>query len=226
MDIITSNFAEIKVGLLTLFAGCVDGQLVFHANHLFKQLKLEDWPECVEDEFFLVKDKTGKDHMAISEQGLYLAAFASRAKVACQFQNWVLHCVLPAVLVDRFYFIGEESGGTPSDLSLDPKEAFYGLPEAHQFWLAEQVLPTVRQDGDFFTDLGRVSRCLPDAHIKELKLDFGWRSNGGGVKLARFHQQASRKRFVRIAKQFQQMRAVEDMPQMSFVCDDEFEAAS
>lgn len=221
MDIITSNFAEIKIGLLTLYAGCLDGQIVFHAHHLFKQLGLESWPECVEDEFCVVQDKTGQEHVTVSEQGLYLAVFASRAKAARQFQNWILHCVLPAVLVDRFYYVGEEYGGTASELSLDPKEPFYGLPEAHHFWLAEQVLPAIRRDGDFFSDLGRVSCSLPDVRIRELKLDLGWRSNGS-AKMARFHQQASRKRFARIAKHFQQMRVAKEMPQMSIVWVDDF----
>lgn len=223
MDIITSNFAEIKIGLLTLYAANAEGSLVFLASNLLEQLRLKELPDGVEDYFCVVKDTEGQLHHAVFEEGFYWLAFISRAKVARQFQNWVLHCVLPAVMIDRFYFTGEERGGTPSDLSLDPKEPFEGLPEAHHFWLAEQVLPTIRQDGDFFTDLGRVSRSLPNTLITELKLDAGWRSSGGGIKLARFHQQASRKRFSRIAKHFQQMRTVEDMPQMAFMFDGEFE---
>lgn len=224
MDIITSNFAEIKIGLLTLYAANAEGSIVFLASNLLEQLRLKELPDCIQDHFCVVKDKEGQLHHAVFEEGFYWLAFTSRAKVARQFQNWVLHCVLPAVLIDRFYFTGEESDGTPSDLSLDPKEPFYGLPEAHHFWLAEKVLPAIRQDGDFFTDLGRVSRNLPNTFITELKLDAGWRSSGGGVKLARSHQQASRKRFLRIARHFQQMRKVEDMPQMAFMSHGEFEA--
>ena len=213
MDVINSNFAEIKIGLLTLYAASAEGGLVFLASNLLEQLRLKELPAGVEDYFCVVADKEGQLHHVVSAEGVYWLAFTSRAKVARQFQNWVLHCVLPAVVIDRFYVAGEEDGGTASDLVRDPKESFGGIAEKHQLWLAGSVLPTIREQGDFFTDLNGALLELPGATIKELKLDAGWRTNGGR-KLARFRQQASRKRFGRIAKQFQELQVTEDMPYM------------
>lgn len=180
MDVINSNFAEIKIGLLTLYAASAEGGLVFLASNLLEQLRLKELPAGVEDYFCVVADKEGQLHHVVSEEGFYWLAFTSRAKVARQFQNWVLHCVLPAVVIDRFYVAGEEDGGTASDLVLDPKESFGGIAEKHQLWLAGSVLPTIREQGDFFTDLNGALLELPALPSRNLN----WMLDGAQMEAA------------------------------------------
>ena len=58
-------------------------------------------------------DDTGHSHAVASEEDFCNVVLASEVKVAHQFQIWVLHCVLAAMLLDRFYFVGEERGVPP-----------------------------------------------------------------------------------------------------------------
>lgn len=222
MDTLTTNFSEFKVGLLTLHVAVADGQLVFHVGQLIKQLKID--PELLDEKFdpCLVIDEGGEVHTVVCEEDLYPLVLASEAKVARQFQNWVLHCVLPAVLLDRFYFVGEERGGTPSDQTLDPKAPFYGLPDAHVDWIARRVLPTIREEGGFYTDHEAINPMTVPSNRQQTDCMMGV---NGQAKLDRLHQQASRKRFARIARQFRQMQETAALPEMTSQWDAEIELA-
>jgi prophage antirepressor-like protein len=220
MDALTTNFSEFKVGLLTLYVAISDGQLVFHSGQLIKQLKIE--PELLNEQFdpCIVIDKDSEVHTVVCEEDLYHLVLSSEAKVARQFQNWVLHCVLPAVLLDRFYFVGEEQGGTSSDLTLDPKAPFYGLPDAHVDWIARRVIPTIREEGGFYTDHEAINPMTVPSKRQQTDCMMGV---NGQAKLARFHQQASLKRFARIARQFRQMQETTALPEMTSQWEAEFE---
>lgn len=224
MDLLTTHFTEVKIGLLTLYVATVDGHLVFHADHLIKQLKLRCELHKLNVDPSLAVDNAGQSHVVVFEEELYEMVLCSEAKVARQFQNWVLHCVLPAVLLDRFYFVGEERGSTSSNQVLEPMAPFDGMPRAHLFWMTRQVLPTVREEAEFYTDHEVQRSTLSETPSKQFKSECMWGPNGRG-KQTRLRQQASRKRFARIAAQFKRMRAVEAMPTMIFAEDLEFELA-
>jgi hypothetical protein len=125
---------------------------------------------------FYVIDGSGHSYNVVSEQNLNNILLTSEATLARQFQNWVLHCVLPNVLLNRFKFVVEERGGTTSDLFLDPKDTFYGLPDAHADWVKQCVLQTIREEGGDYTD--REYLIPPTVPSKRLKAECMMRTNG------------------------------------------------
>ncbi|WGI21215.1 BRO family protein [Amylibacter sp. IMCC11727] len=214
MHDIASIFTTIKLGPLSVAAACFDGQLLFLTEHLLDRLKFDGL--TLEAVFCSATayDKAGKKHEVVTEEGLYFLLLQSDAKEARPFQNWVSQCVLPAVLLDRFYQVGEEKNGTHSHDVLDPKDEYGNVPEAFHSWLAEAVLPSIRRCGRFFTDLEELFddqglyHPSPKAVSKELEL-LVLRS-GVGRKISRFHQQPSKRRFARVAKQFSALNDLTD----------------
>jgi prophage antirepressor-like protein len=95
---------------------------------LVNQLKITS--ELPDEQFdpCLVIDEGGEVHTVLCDQDLYHMVLAYKAKVARKFHNWVLHSVPPALLLHRFFFLGDERGGTPSHQTLDPKVTFLAGP--------------------------------------------------------------------------------------------------
>jgi hypothetical protein len=81
--------------------------------------------------------------------------------------------------------------------------------------LAETVLPAIRREGKFFTDLQELrgdQRFTPQVSpitLKEFEL-FALRE-GADRKLSRFHQKPSKRRFARLAQQFRELNALSDL---------------
>jgi len=102
--------------------------------------------------------ETATQHL-VSESGVYRLLFISCVAEACHFQDWVLNTVIPAIVEDGMYVMGEEHSFSP------PQCVFVNAPaiddscaDAKIFWehLTSQLLPELRRHGAFFRDVEQI----------------------------------------------------------------------
>lgn len=95
--------------------------------------------------------------VVISEAGVYKLAFLSEEPEVREFQDWAMNTLLPTIIHDGFYMMGEEEMfSTPEcdvTQTLIQSASLKASREADLELLCSVILPELRVDGAFFRDL-------------------------------------------------------------------------
>lgn len=165
MSININRFCSLNVDIPTIRR---NGKHWFFVKELYEALGLDQKETkhrhfLAQTEWSQTKSGTANGETAtqqlVSESGVYRLLFISRVAEACRFQDWVLNTVIPAIVEDGMYVMGEEHSFPP------PQCVFVSAPaiddscaDAKTFWehLTSRLLPELRRDGAFFRDIDQI----------------------------------------------------------------------
>lgn len=101
----------------------------------------------------------------VSESGFYRLVFMSDDPKACRFKDWVLDTVIPAVVEDGMYMMGEEKSFPPPECVFVSQSEYRTQNGTERvFWehTVSVLLPELRLDGAFFRDIYEVAEMDAD----------------------------------------------------------------